>query len=195
MSFFIQFQRVFFTFNEGFTLFFVRSFNFSLLQIEYIKEHCVDKVKQQIEFTKLLENEIKLMNEIQKRRNKIRKEAHDKQMDQMLDKMGAPVKWIGYKSKSVLVSSTSFLKIKNCVVYLFIYFLLGFFCPPTDIKCEMDLLQCQKIRKLTTLYRQLKTSGTNRIDRVEFLSELHRILFEEPHSQPLEEVYSKKCLH
>lgn len=62
----------------------------------------------------------------------------------------------------------------------------------TDIKCEMDLLQCQKIRKLVTLYRQLKnesgTTSSNRIDRIEFLSELYRILVEEPHSTILDEV-------
>lgn len=60
-------------------------------------------MKQQIEFRKVLEHEIKLLNEIEKKRNKIRKEAHDKHMDRMLDKMGAPVKWISsYKSKSLI---------------------------------------------------------------------------------------------
>lgn len=55
----------------------------------------------------------------------------------------------------------------------------------------MDLLQCQKIRKLTTLYRRLKDSGTDleaKIDRIEFISELHTVLVEEPHSVLLEEV-------
>ncbi|XP_055326700.1 IQ and ubiquitin-like domain-containing protein [Sitodiplosis mosellana] len=127
-------------------------------QIEYIKERFNDKAKQQVEFTKVLEHEIKLLNEIEKKRNKMRKEAYDKHMDQLLDKMGAPVKWIGYK----------------------------------NIKCEMDLLQCQKIRKLTTLYRQLKTSGTNRIDRIEFVNELYRILVEEPHSTLLDEVNKRR---
>lgn len=60
-----------------------------------------------------------------------------------------------------------------------------------DIECEMDLLQCQKIRKLTTFYRRLKNSGTDleaKIDRIEFISELHTVLVEEPHSVLLEEV-------
>lgn len=55
----------------------------------------------------------------------------------------------------------------------------------------MDLLQCQKIRKLTTFYRRLKDSGTDldaKIDRIEFISELHTILLEEQHSILLEEV-------
>lgn len=55
----------------------------------------------------------------------------------------------------------------------------------------MDLLQCQKIRKLTTLYRRLKNSGTDpqaKIDRIEFIGELHTILAEEPHSILIEEV-------
>lgn len=58
----------------------------------------------------------------------------------------------------------------------------------------MDLLQCQKIRKLTTFYRRLKNSGTEleaRIDRIEFISELHTILVEEPHSILLEEVWKQ----
>lgn len=64
-----------------------------------------------------------------------------------------------------------------------------FFC--IDIECEMDLIQCQKIRKLTTLYRRLKSSGTDleaKIDRIEFISELHTVLVGEPHSVLLEEV-------
>lgn len=55
----------------------------------------------------------------------------------------------------------------------------------------MDLLQCQKIRKLTTLYRRLKDTATDlreKIDRIEFIGELHTILVEEPHSILLEEV-------
>lgn len=177
----------------GFWPFLFVSFGF---QIEYIKECFVDKVKQQIEFTKVLEDEIKLLNEIEKKRNKIRKETHDKYMDQMLDKMGAPVKWIGYKSNA-FAPATHILKIHNCLfiaLYILVSILVRFFfallCSSiiSDIICEMDLLQCQKIRKLTTLYRQLKISGTNRFDRIEFLNELHGILVEEPHSTLLDEV-------
>lgn len=51
----------------------------------------------------------------------------------------------------------------------------------------MDSLQCQKIRKLTTLYHQLKNPGT-KIDRIEFVGELHTVLLEEPYSILLEEV-------
>lgn len=56
-----------------------------------------------------------------------------------------------------------------------------------DIECEMDLLQCQKIRKLTTLYHQLKKPGA-KLDRIEFLMELHSVLLAEEHSVVLEEV-------
>lgn len=72
-------------------------------------------MKQQIEFRKVLEHEIKMLNEIEKKRNKIRKEAHDKHMDKMLDKMGAPVKWIsGYKSKTL-----------DCVPFCWFFLRLG----------------------------------------------------------------------
>lgn len=51
----------------------------------------------------------------------------------------------------------------------------------------MDSLQCQKIRKLTILYRQLKNPGT-KIDRIEFTGELYTVLVEEPYSILLDEV-------
>lgn len=144
-------------------------------QIQFIKEHFCDKNMQQIEFHKLLEEEVKLLNEMEKKRNKIRKEAHERYMDRMLDKMGAPVKWIGYKSKRIFLTLTQY-EIGYWNYYCFV-----------DIRCEMDSLQCQKIRKLTKLYHQLKTPET-KIDRIEFVGELHMILLEEPHSMLLEEV-------
>lgn len=72
-------------------------------QIDNIKTCFDDKAKQQIEFQRLLDEEVRLLNEIEKKRNKVRKQAHEKFMDEMLDKMGAPVKWIGYKSMSKTV--------------------------------------------------------------------------------------------
>lgn len=69
------------------------------LQIQFIKENIVDKNQQQDEFHKLLKEEIRLLNELDKKRNKIRKKAQEIHMDKMLDRMGAPVKWIGYKSE------------------------------------------------------------------------------------------------
>lgn len=115
-------------------------------------------------------------------------------MDEMLDKMGAPIKWIGYKSIHSFLNTIQFSnhakRKENIIITLYccvtiVRFLL---CFMVDIKCEMDLLQCQKIRKLTTLYRQLKAIGP-KIDRIEFLSELHMVLMdEEPYSTLLDEV-------
>lgn len=53
---------------------------------------------QQSEYQHILEEEVRLLNELERKRNKIRKVAHDKHLDRILDQMGAPVKWIGYKS-------------------------------------------------------------------------------------------------
>lgn len=149
----------------------------SILQIDNIKKCFDDKAQQQIEFKRLLDEEVRLLNEIEKKRNKIRKETHEKFMDEMLDKMGAPVKWIGYKSMSG-------------TVYVWLHHVQDiFFC--IDIECEMDLLQCQKIRKLTSLYKRLRNSATDvdaKIDRIEFVGELHTVLLEEPQSVLLEEV-------
>lgn len=85
---------------------------FVIFQINDIKKCFEDKTKQQIEFQKLLDEEVGILNGIEKKRNKIRKQAHEKFMDEMLDKMGAPVKWIGYKSMinfCVLDSSLNFI--------------------------------------------------------------------------------------
>lgn len=73
-----------------------------------------------------------------------------------------------------------------------------FFCHCIqDIKCEMDSLECQRIRKLTQLYKQLKTPEST-IERIEFISELADALKAEPHSATLSEVKYKVillCLH
>lgn len=45
---------------------------------------------------------MRILNEIDKKRNKLRKQANEKFLDEMLDKMGAPVKWIGYKSMTTV---------------------------------------------------------------------------------------------
>lgn len=69
-----------------------------VLQFNDIKKCVEDKDKQQIEFKRLLDEEVMILNEIERKRNKVRKEAHERFMEELLDKMGAPVKWIGYKS-------------------------------------------------------------------------------------------------
>lgn len=47
---------------------------------------------------KLLEHEIKLINEIRAKRQKLLNAQTDRN-ERILDRLGAPVKWIGYKSK------------------------------------------------------------------------------------------------
>lgn len=73
-----------------------------VLQFNDIKKCVEDKDKQQIEFKRLLDEEVMILNEIERKRNKVRKEAHERFMEELLDKMGAPVKWIGYKSMVAL---------------------------------------------------------------------------------------------
>lgn len=51
----------------------------------------------------------------------------------------------------------------------------------------MDSLKCQRIRKLTALYKQLKLPVST-IERIEFISELADALKAEPHSPLLSEV-------
>lgn len=58
---------------------------------------------------------------------------------------------------------------------------------PLDIRCEMDTLICQKIRKLTSFYHRLKIES-DKIDRIEFIRELCNVLVAEKPSDILEEV-------
>lgn len=51
----------------------------------------------------------------------------------------------------------------------------------------MDLLDCQKTRKITSFYHQLKAKAS-KLDRLEFITELNTVLRLEPHSIVLEEV-------
>lgn len=66
--------------------------------------------------------------------------------------------------------------------------------------CEMDSLQCQMIRKLTTFYRQLKTPAmaSIKIDRMEFLSQLHAVLMDLNSQSPLlnevMKTFDRKCV-
>lgn len=81
---------------------------FLFFEIDDIKKCFEDKAKQQIEFQKLLDEEVRILNEIERKRNEVRKQAHEKFMDEMLDKMGAPVKWIGYKSMIIMIDCRAY---------------------------------------------------------------------------------------
>lgn len=73
-------------------------------------------------------------------------------------------------------SSESVLLTSQCSIFFF-----------ADIKCEMDSLECQRIRKLTDLYYRLK-SPVPSIERIEYITELADVLRTEPHSPILTEV-------
>lgn len=48
----------------------------------------------------MLEKEIKLLNGIERQRTKVRAHLQDQKIEKELDKMGMPIKWIGYRGKS-----------------------------------------------------------------------------------------------
>lgn len=55
-------------------------------------------MKCQIECNSILKKEIKFLNEVEKKRNRIIKNAREKHNEELLIKLGKPVEWIGYKS-------------------------------------------------------------------------------------------------
>lgn len=56
-------------------------------------------MKRQAEYNIILQQEIKLLNEIEKKRIHLQKQLTENRTEKLLDELGAPVKWIGYKSK------------------------------------------------------------------------------------------------
>lgn len=59
-----------------------------------------DDALKSIAYKQLLEHEIKLINEIRTNRRKLLNDQQDNKVERILDRLGAPVKWVGYKSKN-----------------------------------------------------------------------------------------------
>lgn len=59
-----------------------------------------DDASRSAAYKELLAHEIKLINEIRAKRQKLLNEQQVNKVEKILDRLGAPVKWIGYKSKS-----------------------------------------------------------------------------------------------
>lgn len=152
------------------------------LQLKLIKDQFGDNQwKKQQESTRILNEEIKLLNEIDRKRNEAMKSTMDEQNEKQIMKLGKPIRWTGYKSNyeieaiTIHIVPNQFYWLAN-VLYFF-----------ADIKCEMDSLECQRIRKLTALYHRLK-SPVPSIERIEYITELADVLRTEPHSPILTEV-------
>lgn len=58
-----------------------------------------DDASRTAAFKQLLEYEIKLINEIRANRQKLLNSQQNKKVEKILDRLGVPVKWVGYKSK------------------------------------------------------------------------------------------------
>lgn len=50
------------------------------------------------EINSLLDKEIQMLNAVERKWFKIRKSLNQLKQDEELDKIGAPIKWVGYKS-------------------------------------------------------------------------------------------------
>lgn len=68
-------------------------------QFVIIKERIPDRAERQMEFNKLLEQEIKILNVVESKRNQINKQNQEKNMENLLIQLGAPINWTGYKSE------------------------------------------------------------------------------------------------
>lgn len=75
--------------------------HFSVAQTMRIRNlHQSNDVSKFAAFKQLLEDEIKLINEIRAKRQKLLSGQQNKKVEKILDRLGAPVKWVGYKSKN-----------------------------------------------------------------------------------------------
>lgn len=76
---------------------------FLFLRSQTIRIHKLyqcDDTSKSVAYKQLLEHEIKLINEIRAKRQKILNDQQNKKVIKILDRLGAPVKWVGYKSKN-----------------------------------------------------------------------------------------------
>lgn len=70
-----------------------------------------DSTQKRQEFTRILMEEIKLLNDIGRKRNETMKLAEDEKNEKLLVKLGEPVKWIGYNSNDLFDSIILFISI------------------------------------------------------------------------------------
>lgn len=103
----------------------------------------------------------------------MRKHNAEKRNDRMLQKMGEPLRWVGYKSKQFSLITLKYYEF----IHLF----------HKDIVCEMDLLRTQKIRSLVDIHKEMKTY-TNKEDRMATINKVFKILEAEPSSVKRNEV-------
>lgn len=54
------------------------------------------------EINSLLDKEIQMLNAVERKWFKIRKTLHELKQEKELDKIGAPIKWVGYKSNILI---------------------------------------------------------------------------------------------
>lgn len=74
-------------------------FSPNIWQLKLVKEQFGDNQwKKQQESTKILNEEIKLLNEIDRKRNEAMKSTMDEQNEKQIMKLGEPIRWTGYKS-------------------------------------------------------------------------------------------------
>lgn len=123
-----------------------------------------DGAPRSAELYLLLEKEINLLNGIERKRTIVRQYIREQNVEKDLDELGMPIRWIGYRGKQILAS-------KGYQNNVMIPFLIAF----ADIVCEMDSLRTQHIRRLTTLYRRLKTPMVKG-ERIKFLTHLQDYL-------------------
>lgn len=57
------------------------------------------------EINSLLDKEITMLNAVERKWFKIRKDLHELKQEAELDKIGAPIKWVGYKSNLLVGDS------------------------------------------------------------------------------------------
>lgn len=123
----------------------------------------------------LLFKEIELLNSVEKKYFAVRRQIAAQREECRLDKLGEPVRWVGYKSICESINDAYF----NYILYRA--------CLLADMVCEMDLLRTQKIRQLIVLHKDMKRVS-NREERQTTIAGLVTKLEEEASSVQRDEV-------
>lgn len=94
----------------------------------------------------LLDNEITLLNGIEKQKFMIREQAKEYRDQKFLKELGKPKQWIGYNGKYFIHILTNLLKKTHNIAF-----------NVSDTITTMDTLRTQHVRRLTEYHKNLKT--------------------------------------
>lgn len=112
----------------------------------------------------LLDKEIQLLNGIERQRQIVSDAMKDFRQEQMLKKLGEPIKWVGYGGS---VGGFNIMAERIFIIWIFL-----------DTIVHLDLLRTQRVRFLTEIYKDLQ-KPLKKSDRLELITKVRKILVDE----------------